>query len=108
MYCIAVQMQKLGLTKYDSKALAYVIENPECTAKEVSENTGIPYTKVYSVLDSLENMNFLNSGLGRPRRYVASDPEYIINFLTRREKDKYEEIKKSGEKALDIINSEIN
>jgi len=108
MYEIAVQMQKLGLTKYKSKALGYIIENPECTAREVSEGTGIPYTKVYSVLDGLEEMNFLNSGLGRPKRYVASDPEYIVGFLTRREKDRYEEIKDSGEKALDIMKSKCD
>ncbi|MFW5902643.1 MAG: TrmB family transcriptional regulator [archaeon] len=101
-------MQKLGLTKYNSKALAYVVKNPECTAKDVSEGASIPYTKVYSVLDSLENMNFLNSGLGRPKRYVASDPEYIIGFLTRREKDRFEEVKKSADKALDAINSDSN
>ncbi len=108
MYEIAVKLQKLGLTKYKSKALAYVLKNSDCTAREISESTGIPYTKVYSVLDSLEEMNFLNSGLGRPKRYVASDPEYIVGFLIRKEKDRYKEIKENGEKALNIVRSKIN
>ncbi len=108
MYKIAVKLQKLGLTKYKSKALAYIMENPECTARDVSRGAEIPYTKVYSVLDSLEDMNFISSGLGRPKRLVASDPDYIIGFLIRKEKDRYEEIKTGGEKALNIIRSEVN
>ncbi len=104
MYRIAVQLQKLGLCKYKAKALAYILENPECTAREVSEGAEIPYTKVYSVIDALEDMNFVKSGLGRPKRHVAADPQHIINFLVSREEDKYEEIKNSGQKALEMMN----
>ncbi len=103
MYKVAVQLQKLGLCKYKSKALAYIIKNPECTARDVSNGANIPYTKVYAVIDALEDMNFVNSGLGRPKRHVASDPNYVIDFLIKREKDRYREIRNSGRKALEII-----
>lgn len=105
MYRIAVQLQKLGLCKYKSKALAYIIENPECTAREISVGADIPYTKVYATIDALEDMNFVNSGLGRPKRHVASDPCYVVDFLIKRERDRYEEIQSSGEKALNMIAS---
>ncbi len=107
MYDLAIHLQKLGLTKYKSKALAYIMKNPECTARDISNGADIPYTKVYDVIDSLEDMNFVNSGLGRPKRHVATDPQYVVDFLISKEEDRYQEIKSSGEKALSLMSAEI-
>lgn len=108
MYDLAIHLQKLGLTKYKSKALAYIMKNPECTAREISNEADIPYTKVYSVIDNLEDMNFVNSGLGRPKRHVASDLRYVVNFLVSKEEDRCQEIKKSGERALEKMEIKVN
>ena len=46
----------------------------EETAETVSQLSNIPYTKVYSVLESLESRGWVEHGSGRPRKYYPRAP----------------------------------
>ena len=46
----------------------------EDTAEAVSQRSNIPYTKVYSVLESLEERGWVEHSNGRPRNYFPRSP----------------------------------
>ena len=90
-------LQKLGFSK--SEALVYVtlLKHGPLTARALSDLSGVPYSKVYTILESLSRKGFVTIIEERPRLYLATDPEetfpsYIDSLI--------HEIKSAGEKAL--------
>lgn len=90
---------RLGLNEYQGKALACLIDRGDLTAQEVSEESGVPYSKVYSVLKSLSSMGLLIATGKRPKRYVSRSEEEVVNFLVNRKRMEFERIKKQGKVA---------
>jgi len=89
--------QKLGLTRYQSSVLSAILSRQNITALEITNTTGVPYTKVYSVLDSLKYMGFVTADLDRPRRFRAADIETIANSLIKKHSQSFLRIKRVGE-----------
>ncbi|MDK2373082.1 MAG: helix-turn-helix domain-containing protein [Candidatus Korarchaeota archaeon] len=66
-------LRELGLSSYESKALAYlVLSREQVKASDLSKATGIPRTKVYAVLESLEDLGLVKVTPTRPLK--ASSP----------------------------------
>lgn len=53
------ELKEIGLTEYECMAYLALVKYGELTAGQVSENTSIPYSKVYTVLDSLEKKGWI-------------------------------------------------
>ncbi|TRO54156.1 TrmB family transcriptional regulator, partial [Candidatus Bathyarchaeota archaeon] len=66
--------RSVGLTEYETLAYLSLLVAGEMTAENVSESSSIPYTKVYSVLDSLHSRGWVESESGRPRKYYPRPP----------------------------------
>ncbi len=62
---------KLGLTEYEVRAYLALLQYGEMTANQVSEAADIPYSKVYEVLEGLEEKGWIGSEGGRPAKYHA-------------------------------------
>jgi len=67
-------LRELGLTAYESAAYLSLIEKGVMTASEVSESANVPFSKVYEVLNSLEQKGWVDIERGRPSRYFAKSP----------------------------------
>lgn len=67
-------LRGIGLTEYESLAYLSLVKSGELTAGKISESTSIPYSKVYSVLDSLERKGWVEIKGGRPRQYYPRSP----------------------------------
>ncbi len=67
-------MRDIGLTEYETQAYLSLLSSGEDTAETVSQRSSIPYTKVYSVLESLEERGWVEHGNGRPRKYYPRSP----------------------------------
>jgi len=67
-------LREIGLTEYESLAYLALVKSGELTAGKISESTSIPYSKVYSVLDSLERKGWVEVKGGRPRLYYPKSP----------------------------------
>ncbi len=70
-----------GMTGHQVKALLTLIKHGEAKASDISELSGIPKAKVYSVLDQLVNFGLVGKIPGRPVRYKAKPPEEIVGRL---------------------------
>jgi len=67
-------LRELGLTTYESTVYLSLVKRGVMTASQVSESAGVPFSKVYEVLNSLEHKGWANIEKGRPSRYFAKSP----------------------------------
>ncbi len=72
--------------------MAYLalVKYGELTAGQVSENTSIPYSKVYTVLDSLEKKGWIEIKSGRPRLFYPKSPVEALRAEKLRQENKFE------------------
>ena len=72
-------LSELGLNKYEARAYLALITEGASTAKNVSDITGIPYGKVYEVIDSLVIKGFVMTLPTKPMRCKALSPADAID-----------------------------
>lgn len=68
-------LREIGLTEYETLAYLSLLRNGEMTAENVSDVSSIPYSKVYSVLDNLNDKGWIDVEGGRPRKYFPRSPD---------------------------------
>jgi len=71
-------LHEVGLTEYETKAYLTLLERGVMTASEVSEFGGVPYSKVYETLNSLERKGWVEVERGRPSRYFPKAPSEAL------------------------------
>ncbi len=76
-------LRTLGLSDYEAQAYLALVAHGPLSAKEVSERTGIPYTKVYEVLRKLEDRGWVDSVEAKPRIYRARPPSQVADVVAR-------------------------
>ena len=91
-------LRDLGLTPYEVSAYISLLERGKLSATEISKESGIPLTRVYDVLGSLESKGFVHKvEHGRPIKYSSLSPS---NALTALILSAEERLKKSKSLAL--------
>jgi len=81
-------LQKFGLTEYEAKAYTTLVKLGITTAKEIARHSGIPYSTIHHVLNSLESKGWIIISKTRPTRYSANPPtEAIGKALTSKQKE---------------------
>ena len=89
---------KFGLNLYEARVWAALLSRGICTAGEISELGGVPRSRAYDVLETLEKKGFVVMKLGKPIKYLAIDPSEIVERLRKRVNKDYEERHVSLEK----------
>jgi len=67
-------LQEFGLTDYEIRSYTSLLEIGPATANELSEASGVPYSKIYEVLGSLEKKGWVEMEHGRPSKYYPKPP----------------------------------
>ena len=67
-------LEKIGLTGYEIKTYTALLKSGELTASDLSQKSGVPYSKVYEVLGTLEEKGWIGSDDSRPTSYFAKSP----------------------------------
>ncbi|UCE96818.1 MAG: TrmB family transcriptional regulator [Candidatus Bathyarchaeota archaeon] len=67
-------LRELGLTAYETAVYLSLVKSGVMTASEVSESAGVPFSKVYEVLNRLDRKGWVDIEHGRPSRYFAKSP----------------------------------
>ncbi len=89
-------LRELGLTDYETRAYLALLEYGVLTASQVSENAGVPYSKVYETLASLERKGWIETERGRPGRHYPKAPSEALATAKMQLEDKI----KTWEKAI--------
>jgi len=71
-------LEGLGLTGYEIKAYAALIEFGPMTAAEGSKRSSVPYSKIYDVLSNLEAKGWIEADRSRPSRFYPKSPETAV------------------------------
>ncbi|HTX43308.1 MAG TPA: helix-turn-helix domain-containing protein [Methanocella sp.] len=91
------KLQKLGLTEYEARAYLYLLSDHMNSAAKLSKKSGVPRTKIYETLESLEAKGWIRIYSGVPLLFRAVDPRKVL-----------EKIKKEQDGLLNVIQSELS
>ena len=71
----------IGFKEYEAKAYMALIGLGNATAREISEISGVPHGRIYSVLRSLTDKGYAFVEEGTPAYYYAEKPFDVLNPL---------------------------
>ncbi len=70
-----------GLNIYESNVWLALLNKGSASVGEIAEMSGVPRSRVYDVLESLEKQGFAIAQLGKPVRYMAVKPGIVLDRL---------------------------
>jgi len=96
--------QKFELNQYEVKIWLSLLTKGVSSAGEISAESNVPRSRAYDVLESLEKKGFIMLKNSKPIKYIAVNPEDIIeNF----KKNLLNKASKQAEKIDEFKNSEL-
>lgn len=89
-----------GLSKNETKIYEALVKFGKLGAGDVSGRSGVPYSRVYDVLNSLIEKGLVEVVPEKSKKFIAGDPENLLKIIENKEKslastkDKIKELKK--------------
>src|ERR671932_7915 len=93
-------MENLGLTGYEIRVYLSLLDTGSMTAADISKKSGVPYSKIYEVLNSLEEKGWLESGSSRPQRFFPKSPSTALGIMRARHENNFRESQSTIANAL--------
>jgi len=73
--------EKFGLNIYETKVWLALIMKGMASSSEISAISGVPRSRTYDVLSSLEKKGFAIERIGKPTKYIAVEPLVVLEKL---------------------------
>lgn len=73
--------EHFNLNIYETKVWLALLSRGVASAGEIAEISGVPRSRTYDVLESLEKEGFAIAKLGKPVKYIAVKPTTVIEKL---------------------------
>jgi sugar-specific transcriptional regulator TrmB len=96
MTSVVEKLREIGLTEYEAKAYTALLNAHLSTATQVSEKSGVPRTRIYSVLESLQTKGWIRIISGVPLLFKALEPATV-----------FEKVKEDYAELLDSIKTTL-
>ncbi|HXG06529.1 MAG TPA: helix-turn-helix domain-containing protein [Nitrososphaera sp.] len=84
-------MENLGLTSYEIRAYLSLLEAGSMTAADISKKSGVPYSKIYEVLNTLEDKGWVESDSSRPQNFFPKSPTSALEAMRLRHENNFRE-----------------
>ncbi len=97
MGSVVDKLQRLGLTEYEARVYLSLLSGNVNSASRLSEGSGVPRTKIYSVLRSLHRKGWIRIYSGVPLLFKAVDPHEVFAKIRK----SYSEFLESIQATLD-------
>lgn len=102
------QLNYLGITQEESQVYINALETNASTVLEYAQNTGIPRTTVYLLVDSLLEKGLLSEVVeGKRKKYIPASPQELV-ALAKKKESEYHETAKVLEKEVSTLNALYN
>jgi sugar-specific transcriptional regulator TrmB len=82
-----MDFRELGLTINETKVYEVLLRLGKTTASQVSKESQVPYGRIYTVLESLEEKGLVRVLPEETKKYVPSDPEKLHEIINNRIKN---------------------
>ncbi len=69
------------LNIYETKVWLALLTKGSATAAEIADLSGVPRSRTYDVLESLEKKGFAISKIGKPVKYLAVKPDVVVDKM---------------------------
>lgn len=90
-------LQQLGLKEYEAKSFVALSRLPQGTAKEISEISEVPRTRVYDSIRVLETKGLVESQQSSPQQFRAVSNDEVADTLKRQYTDRAEKLRETLE-----------
>ncbi len=87
------------LNIYEVKIWTALLSRGMASAGELADISGVPRSRCYDVLESLEKKGFIIMKIGKPIKYLAVHPEAILERVKKNIKEESEELAQQIEKV---------
>ena len=86
-------LRAIGLTDYEISIYLTLISKGPMDARELSEASGVPYSRIYNILTHLEKekMWIIKEEESRPSRYFAKSPDEALVIAKKQYNDNFDE-----------------
>jgi len=84
-------LEHIGLTSYEIRTFTSLLKSGEVNASELSQKSGVPYSKIYEVLGLLEEKGWIGSDDSRPTKYFAKSPSTALETTKQTSEAKFKE-----------------
>ncbi|MFP8958207.1 TrmB family transcriptional regulator [Natrialbaceae archaeon A-CW3] len=84
------ELTTLGLSSYEARAYATLVENGVMTADDVASTADVPLGRIYDVLNALVERHLVRADDGRPRTYTHVEPSVAVDRLLERRQNELE------------------
>ncbi|MCF7866811.1 helix-turn-helix domain-containing protein [Candidatus Woesearchaeota archaeon] len=81
-----LELEEAGLNKYESTAYQSLVKLGTTTASRISKDSGVPHSRIYDVLDSLEHKGLVKVFPDKTKRFTATNPENLIKLIEEKKK----------------------
>ena len=75
--------EDLNLNIYEVKTWAALLSRGIASAGELADISGVPRSRCYDVLESLESKGFIIRRIGKPIKYIAVSPKEIVSRVSK-------------------------
>lgn len=99
-------LKNLGLTEYESRAYIGLVKSGPTTARDLSETSGVPHSRIYDILSKLENRGWIESQSGRPARYRAKSPSEAVRLHRIKQEERLKEASETIQQELEPLYEE--
>ncbi len=76
-----MEYKELGLTNNEAKVYEVLLRLGKATAAQASKESGVPYGRIYTVLDSLEEKGLVRIVPEKTKYYYPTDPDKLHNII---------------------------
>ena len=94
---------ELGLNKYEARVYLALVTEGTSTAKNISNVTGIPYGKVYEIINALGNKGFCILLPTKPMKCKAVSPKEAVKKTKEKTEDHFQKLEKQIHKNLNPL-----
>lgn len=101
-----MDLQLIGLNSYESKAYETLVKFGKATANQISENSGVPYGRIYDTLSSLQRKKLISLVPSKTKQYVPANLD-VIKQMVNEKKIGLEKIDKEIIKLKKIYDGSI-
>jgi len=76
--------ERFKLNIYEIKIWTSLLSRGVAAASELAEISGVPRSRCYDVLESLEKKGFIIMKIGKPIKYIAVQPDAVVDRVKKR------------------------